>query len=255
MSQPDVIYEKSEKVAFITLNRPRALNALSGPMLEQLRDALRDFDQDPELWVAIVRGNGSAFCVGADVRQLAEGGGATSSRTGHYLLDAPLNWKPVIAAVHGYCYGYGLAFAAECDLVVAAEDARFCMVETRRGMPPVTISAQLAAWMGSKTVTEMILTGDPLAAEDAYRLGLVNRIVATREDLLPAAEELAQRILKNPPLAVRTAVQASRTAALQSQAHREAELLFRNTKWQEWADHKESVSAFLEKRAPDFKGE
>jgi enoyl-CoA hydratase len=254
MADVELIYEKAGRIAYITLNRPEALNALNATMLADLKDALSDFDHDPDVWVAIVGGRGSAFCVGADLRQFGEGIRATTSRTGHYLLDAPVNWKPVIATVQGYCYGHGLSFATECDLIVATEDAGFCMVETRRGMPPVTISAQLAAWMGSKRVTEMILTGDPLPAHDAYRLGLVNRVVATPEELRPAAEELAQRIIKNPPLGVRTAVQASRTSALQSEAHREAELLFRNTRWQEWEDHKESISAFLEHRPPVYTG-
>jgi enoyl-CoA hydratase/carnithine racemase len=254
MADLELVYEKAGRIAYITLNRPEALNALNASMLADLKDALSDFDHDPDVWVAIVGGRGSAFCVGADLRQFGEGIRVTTSRTGHYLLDAPVNWKPVIATVHGYCYGYGLSFAAECDLIVATEDAGFCMVETRRGMPPVTISAQLAAWMGSKRVTEMILTGDPLPAQEAYRLGLVNRVVATPEELRPTAEELAQRIIKNPPLGVRTAVQASRTSALQSEAHREAELLFRNTRWQESEDHKESISAFLENRPPVFTG-
>ncbi len=254
MAEAELLYEKAGKIAYITLNRPEVLNALSATMLADLKSALADFDNDDDLWVAIIGARGKSFCVGADVRSMGGGVKQTTSRTGHYLLDAPVNWKPVIATVQGYCYGYGLAFAAECDLIVATEDAGFCMVETRRGMPPVTISAQLATWMGSKRVTEMILTGDPLPAQDAYRLGLVNRVVATQEELRPAAEELAQRIMRNPPLGVRTGVQAARTSALQSEVHRTAELLFRNTRWQDWDDHKESIAAFLEHRPPVYTG-
>lgn len=254
VSYQAIIYEKRGRTAYITLNRPGSLNAISATMREELREALCDFDLDDEVWLAIVSGAGPCFTVGADLKQFGQSRGPTTSRTDHYFLDHPVNWKPVVAAVHGYCYGNGLAFVAECDLVVATADARFCMVETKRGMPPITIYAQLASWMGSKRATEMILTGDPLSATDGHRLGLVNEVVATQPDLLPAAERLAERVLCNPPLAVRTAVQMSRTAALQSQIHREADLLFRNTRWQDWHDHKESIRAFLEKRQPMYIG-
>jgi enoyl-CoA hydratase/carnithine racemase len=254
MSYQGMLYEKAGRTAYITLNRPESLNAIDATLWEELQDALSDFDMDPDVWVAIIRGNGPCFSSGADLRQKGRRRTLPTSRSEHYFLGYPVNWKPVIAAVHGYCYGMALCLAAECDLIVASPDAAFCMIETKRGMPPVTIFAQLVAWMGSKKVTEMILTGEPLSAEDAYRLGLVNQLVSAPEELLPAAEGLAARILRNPPLAVRTGVQAARTFALQSQVHREAELLFRNTRWQQWDDYQESVNAFLEKRAPDFKG-
>jgi enoyl-CoA hydratase/carnithine racemase len=253
MSEQPVIYEKSGRLAYITLNRPEALNAMDSGLSQQLRAALSDFDLDPEPWVAIVSGSGRCFCAGADLRKPGDYR-TDSSRIDHYYLEHPVNWKPVIAAVHGYCYGNGLAFAAECDVIVATEDATFSIVETKRGMPPVTIFAQLAAWMGSKKVTEMILTGEPLSAQDAHRLGLVNRLVPSREDLLPAAEEIAEQILQNPPLAVRTSVQAARRSAMQSQTHREAELLFKNCGWKDTEDFKEGIQAFREGRKPVYVG-
>lgn len=249
-----LLYEKDGRIARITFNRPDSLNAINGALSEGLKDALADFDSDPDVWVAIVSGAGRCFCAGADVREGGLRPDRPSSRVDHYYLDSPVNWKPVIAAVHGYCYGAGLVFAAECDLIVATEDAAFSIIETKRGMPAVSLSAQLTAWMGSKTVTEMIVTGDPLPVADAHRLGLVNRVVPSREELLPAAEELATRILANPPLAVRSAIQATRMSMFESQVHRDAELLLRSTRWMEWEDFKEGMLAFREKRPPVFTG-
>jgi enoyl-CoA hydratase/carnithine racemase len=249
-----LIYRKDGRIARLTFNRPKSLNAIDASLSQELKDAIADFDLDPDVWLAIVSGNGRCFCAGADVRQGGPASPRTTSRVDHYYLDAPLNWKPVIAAVHGYCYGAGLVFAAECDLIVATADATFAIVETKRGMPAITLSAQLAPWMSSKKVTEMIVTGDPISAEEAHRLGLVNQVVPSYEDLLPAAEALAQRVLANPPMAVRTAIQAARTSVFQSQVYRDSELLFRNTRWREWEDFKEGMLAFREKRPPVFRG-
>lgn len=253
MNYEQITYEKVERIAYITLNRPDSLNALDSTMNEELKCALSDFDLDPDVWVAILAGNGRSFCAGADQRVMGQGS-PTSSRPEYHFLSHPVNWKPVIAAVQGHCYGLGLSLAAECDIIVATEDAAFCLIETRRGMLPIEIYAHLTAWMGSKTLTEMVITADPLRANEAHRLGLVNQLVSTLDELRPAAEALARRILQNPPLPVRTAIQLSRTVALQSEMYREAELLYRNTRWRDWDDYREGMAALREKRPPQFTG-
>lgn len=252
MSDQRVIYEKNGRLARITLNRPESLNAIDGAMDAGLKAALNDFDMDEELWVAILCGNGRSFCAGADIR--GSGPPPTTSRVAHYYLEFPINWKPVIAAVHGHVYGAGLILAAESDVIVATEDAKFAIVETKHGMPAVTLFAQLAPWMGSKRLTEMILTGEPLSAQEAYQRGLVNRLVPTREELLPAAEELANKIVANPPIAVRTAVQLARTSAQQSKLHQDAATILRNCGWTKTEDYAEGRRAFREKRKPVYRG-
>ena len=248
-----VTYQKVDRVAHITLNRPDALNAFNSELDQALREALSDFDLDPDLWIAIVSGNGRSFCAGHDLRQPSQAERLPSSRLVHYLLDAPVNWKPVIAAVHGHCYGFGLVFAAECDLVVATEDASFCVIETKRGIPSVTLFAQLAHSVGVKNATEMTLTAEPISASDAHRMGLVSRVVPSREDLIPAAEQLASEILQNPPLPVRVAVQAARTSVMNSAIMHEADLLLRNSGFKDWEDFGEGIRAFREGRLPEFK--
>ena len=149
-------------------------------------EALLEFDTDEEAWVGIIHGAGRAFCAGADIKQrFVEMTPQESARrergpNPEGYLGRSINWKPVIAAVHGYALGAGIVIAAECDLIVASEDARFGITETRRGLAGGRIWAKVNAFMPSKIASEMVITGEPVEAAELYRLGLINRLVSKR---------------------------------------------------------------------------
>lgn len=248
-------YERKGRLGYIMLNRPQALNAVNDQFEPDLNDALLEFDIDEEAWVGIIHGAGRSFCAGADIKQRfanmtpqqearrARGNSAES------YLGRSINWKPVIAAVHGYALGAGLALAAQCDLIVASEDAQFGITETRRGLAGVRVWAKVSAFMPSKIATEMLITGEPIGAPELYRLGLINRLVAPGQHL-EAAEELAEKVAKAPPLASRAGVRLSRRTWIQSSD--EADMYLQPLKLHLSEDFKESSRAFVEKRPPEY---
>ncbi len=251
-----MVYTREKKTAYITFNRPQVLNAVNAQFEQDLHDALLEFDTDDEAWVAIIHGEGRSFCAGADIKQrfanmtpqqraLRERGNNPES-----YLGRAINWKPVIAAIHGYALGAGMAIAAECDLIVASEEAQFGITETRRGLPGLRVWAKLNAFMPSKIVSEMVITGEPLDAPDLYRLGFINRLVPTGQHL-EAAEALAHKVLKAPPLASRAAVRFTRRQWVQPSA--EADMYIQPLKLHLSDDFKESSQAFVEKRPPVYK--
>lgn len=254
-------YRQEGRIAVITLNRPEKLNAFNDEMVRDLAAALRRFDIDPEVDVAIIRGNGRAFSSGADViqRQLRsreefqqhggpQGWGANASD----LLTRAVNWKPVIAAPHGYAIGMGLGLVLECDLIVAEAGTRLQVTETRRGLAPSRYWALLHFRGGAGLAVDATLTGRYFTAEEAFESKVVNRLAPVGEGLA-AALELAEQILLNPPLSVRAAVRTRRW--YMEQAEREAYLQTVPLKLHMSEDFAESARAFAEKREPaPFKG-
>ena len=254
-----ILYERRGRICYITLNRPEILNAVNDRLGQEVNEAYHEFDADPEAWVAILSGAGRAFCSGADLRQRqlrpreelekmgspADGGGRESA------LGEMVNWKPVIAAVHGYAYGAGYGLAVACDLIVAAEGTKFQITEVPRGLgaPQHWVSAWF--WSGSRLANEMALTGRAVTAEEMLTHGMVNRVVP-QADLMTAAEQLAEEILANPPLSVRANARMMRWFVRQMQ--REAMLYGDALKLHLTEDFRESASAFMEKRKPAFKG-
>ncbi len=250
---PAVIYEKRDRIAVITINRPEALNALNAEVSAGLREAMIDFRDDPELWVAIITGAGErAFSAGADIKGFRPGTG--SEPMPEEPVRADLIWKPFIAAIHGYCLGGGLELAMTCDIRIAADNAQFGQPEVNIGfMPGAGGTQRLPRFIPRAVAAEMLLTGNRIDAREAYRVGLVSRVVP-REQLMPTAMEIARTICTRGPLGVR----ASKEAMLRGldlpleeglRLEHEKMVYIRTTE-----DFIEGARAFVEKRPPNYKG-
>ena len=254
-----VRYEVKGPICHIVLNRPEKLNAASDQLVEEVNDALFEFDADPELHVAILSGAGRAFCSGADVRQrqlrtrdeLRRLGGPAGRRSRENGLSDTVNWKPVIAAVHGYALGLGYSLSQSCDLVVAAQGTKFQIREVQRGLGGAQHWVATWFWTGTRFANEVALTGRMFTAEEAQEAGMVNRVVP-QEDLMATAEALAGQIVENPPLAVRANVRVMRWFV--NEMHRQSLYYTKGLGLHLTEDFQESARAFVEKRKPTFKG-
>jgi enoyl-CoA hydratase/carnithine racemase len=253
-----LLYEKKGKVAYITINRPRALNAVDPETLKELSQALLDFRDDGDRWVAILTGMGErAFCVGADIKDMLPVLGEIRNewwRVPPTILRGLELWKPIIAAINGHALGGGLELALACDLRIAAEHATFGVPEVTLGIVPGWGGTQrLPRAIPAAKAAELLFLGQRIDAQEAYRIGLVNKVVPLPQ-LLPTAEEWAQRLCEIPPLAVRAAKEAMVRGAEMSLE----EGLRLETKLEDFLvtteDHKEAKAAWLEKRKPVLKG-
>jgi enoyl-CoA hydratase/carnithine racemase len=262
MAYETILYEKKGRIAHITLNRPRILNAYNDTMGDELLQAHREFDQDDDLHVLIISGAGRAFCSGADVKQrqlrpIEEmkriGGPAGGIRPAGGLLGMgqTVNWKPIIAAVHGYALGIGFGLAMACDVIVAATGTQFQIREVQRGIAGAQHWATTWFWGGGRFATEIALTGRYFSAEEAHQFGIVNRVVP-QDQVVAEAERLAEAIMANPPLSVRANVRVSRWFARRMEE--ECTFYTGGLRLHLTEDFRESAHAFVEKRPPNFKG-
>lgn len=262
---PVVLYEKKGRIVYITINRPEKLNAMSMEVVEGLQKAWVDFRDDEDLWVAVLSGSGRAFCAGADFvsnrppesTPIRPGPPPTNRLAfSPSVLTEPAKywvWKPIIGAIHGYAYGAGLWLAMGCDLLVAAEDAKFGLPEPKFGRA-TTIAPLLLDYLPLAAANELLLLGEPISAERAYQLGLINRVVQG-DDLNTTATEMAKRLLENGPLALRAmkeVLQRGREIPSTEAKMALVENVFPNV-WQS-EDMQEGVNAFREKRKPVWKG-
>ena len=208
-----LLYEKKDAIAYVTLNRPEALNVYNIQMRDDLHEVLGAIRDDNEVRVAIFKGAGKkAFCAGADLSEFLTASSPTEARQVRWERDV---WglflsipQPLIAAVHGYVLGSGIEIALCCDIRIASEDARFGLPEVGLGIIPAAGATQtLPRTVGRARALEMLLTNRWIKGEEACRIGLVNQIVP-RENLLQVAEEMAKKIASYNPLAVRNAKQA-----------------------------------------------
>ena len=251
-------YELDGHVATVTYNRPDALNAINSEMRSDLNRAFSRFRDDEDAWVAIVTGAGKAFCVGADMRDM---GGAAGDFPGTFWEKPTINsfesgweiFKPVIAAVNGYCLGYGLTLVTWCDFVVASERAEFGFPEVKLGVPTIVGAIRLPPRIGWQPAMELLLTGDRIDAERARQIGLAGWVVPHGE-LMTEARRLAARLVAAAPLAAR----ATKEVAVRAQHLPPLEAIrFGETMRKVAAatdDAAEGVRAAREGRAPRWRG-
>ena len=258
-SYENIILERQEDIAVLTINRPKALNALNSSTLEEIAQALTEIGNDPNLRVLIVTGAGDkAFVAGADISQMRDFTPQEArrfSQLGQTVMSKIENLpQPAIAVVNGFALGGGTELALACDIRLASTKAKF-------GQPEVTLgilagfggTQRLPRLVGSGRASEILFTGDMLDAEEAYRIGLVNRVYAP-ERLMEEALALAKRIAERGPLAVqltKSAIQKGRHLDITSGQAYEAEVFAQTFAT---ADQREGCSAFLEKRKAEFRG-
>lgn len=199
-----VTYVREGRIATITYNRPEALNAINQELREDLNASWVTFREDDEAWVAIVTGAGRAFSAGADLRQSAKPQGTTHWETPSMnSLESGIEiWKPIIAAVNGYCLGFACTLVAACDFVIASERAEFGFPEVRIGVPTIQGSIRMPKKVGWQNAMELLLIGERVNAQRAKEMGLVGKVVP-HDDLMKEARMLADRICLSAPLAVR----------------------------------------------------
>ncbi len=255
MSGP-VRYEVDGRVATFTLDRPDARNAVSPELAAALGEAVARFEADPEVWVGILTGEGANFCAGADLKALAAGRGAelVTDDGGFAGWVRYPRTKPVIAAVRGFALAGGTELVLACDLVVAATGSSFGLPEVTRGIVAAAGGLfRLPRAIPAARARELVLTGDRLPADEALRLGLVNRVVED-DEVLPTARALAERICENAPIAVRESLAVLRDAATMTEDEgweRSAQAMERVRQSE---DALEGPTAFAEKRAPRWSG-
>jgi enoyl-CoA hydratase/carnithine racemase len=238
-----VAYEVRDDIAFISFNRPEKHNALRDEDLQALIDALRRLDHDPAASIGILFGQGRSFSSGGDVDarlQASMDAGSTADRTNEAeaFLECE-HWKPVIAAVHGYCLGHALNTALQCDLIVADRSARFQVTEILVGLPMPTLLPRLGH---AAFANEVALTGRMFGAHEAWQAGMLTRLVDVGEHLR-AAEELARLILANPQPAVREHVRVRRRLAREASAPAQALTAPFLAGWATDADARDAVAA------------
>src|SRR5258706_3287521 len=259
MKLENVLYEKKGAVAYVTVNRPKLLNALNTPTWVDLADAFHEARHDAEVRGVILTGAGDkAFIAGADISELGlldALGAEESSRFGQGVLDVIESFgKPVIAAINGFALGGGCETAMACTMRIAAEHAKFGQPEVKLGLLPGGGGTQrLPRLVGKGRALQLILTGETISAQEAYRIGLVNEVVPAA-NLIARAETILKQMSANAPIAVKFSLEAANKGLETSQSEGLALEASYFGICAATEDKKEGTSAFLEKRAPKFRG-
>jgi 2-(1,2-epoxy-1,2-dihydrophenyl)acetyl-CoA isomerase len=262
MSWEHVLLDKKDYIATITLNRPEKLNAFGGRMRQEIEEVVSDVCADQDVRVIVITGAGKAFCVGGDVTEFVSGETkaltetSPSERPAMSKIVLALNQveKPVIAAINGVAAGGGVNLALACDIRIASEKARFAQVFTRRGVHPDWGGIYfLPRLVGYAKAAELIFSGEVIDAQEAYKLGMVNKLVP-HDQLLEEVHKMAERMAKNAPIPIAFAkrgLQNFNQWNLAQALDYESYVLSVTMKTE---DIKEGFTAFLQKREPNFKG-
>ena len=262
-TSPEVLYSTADHIATITLNRPERMNTISGPMLNQLTQALLDADKDPEVRVVILTGTGRAFCAGLDLTQATRGStGITAGASVATTLDLKFTPPtvlfnmdtPVICALNGSAAGYGMDTALGCDIRVMAKGAKMAAAFTKRGILPESGGTWfLPRMLGWAKAAELIFTGRTLSAAQCLEMGLVSEVVA--DDRVQArAREIAAEIAANAPLAVQASKRLMRMGLNETFNDHVHHVFLQLLPLLRTEDAGEGMRAFMEKRPADFKG-
>ncbi len=253
---PQVEYEVRDRIAYIKMNRPEKLNAMSHEMLQGLWDAFRSFRDDDQAWLGIVTGAGKAFSVGHDLMEMRTSGkmaDTTGSTDELYLFMATQITKPIIAAVNGICLAQGAGVALGADIRVASETVQFGWPQAKRGISSISGPVILGQRIPIGKALEILLTGDFISATEALEFGLINHVVPPSE-LMSKTMEIATKILDNAPLAVR-GMKAATVRGMDKPLTERLEIATQiYDGLQDTADAKEGLTAFLEKRNSVFQG-
>ena len=253
-----VDFEVKNHVAYVTLNRPEAMNALDPECVEQLNHIWQEVRSNPDIYVSVLTGAGEkSFCTGTDMKKTpppAECMAALYLRNGQPILPAMKMWKPLIAAINGFAVGGGPEMALACDLRIASSKAKFGLTEVKvASLAGLNGTQMLPRVIPQAIAMKMLLTGETITAEEALRYGLVSDVVAP-EELGKLATTLAEKIASAAPLSVQAAKQA---ALLGQDMPLEHGILFSHLLWgvlRDTEDRKEGFKAFAEKRSPQYRG-
>ena len=261
MTYSTLLFDVKDGIARITLNRPEALNSINRELSRDLMHAILECDEDPNIRAVVLSGNGRLFCAGGDLKTFTTLG----ERLPYYIKEVTTYFHgalsrltrmnpPVVAAVHGFAAGAGMSLAIACDLVIAAETARFSVAYTRVGLTPDgSMSYFLPRLIGLKRALELTLTNRVLSAQEALGWGLITRVVP-EEELFSQAMACATQLAKGAPKALGAAkrlLHSGWSETLETQLENEAQTIANMTRT---SDTREGIKAFIEKRAPKFTG-